>query len=99
MSSNCNVDITRPFNDIDLAGKYIVKSSDFFDIIGNIEERLEKIASRFSSLDYAINKGFVYNDISFCFRDIANVLKEIKKKKGLRNNFYNKKCNYLVTKI
>ena len=54
MSSNCNVDITRPFNDIDLAGKYFVKSSDFFDIIRNIEERLERLAIIF--LDFNIEE-------------------------------------------
>ena len=63
MSSNCNVDITRPFNDIDLAGKYFVKSSDFFDIIGNIEERLERLAIRFSDLRYERNKDMLYSDI------------------------------------
>ena len=79
MSSNCNVDITRTFNDIDLAGKYFVKSSEVFDLIGNIEERLEKIASRFSALNYERNKDIIYYEIGFCFRDIANNLREIKK--------------------
>ena len=79
MSSNCNVDIARPFNDIDLAGKYFVKSSDFFDIIGNIEERLEKLAIRFSDLRYERNKDMLYSDISDCFRFIACDLRIFKK--------------------
>ena len=79
MSSNCNVDITRPFNDIDLAGKYSVKSSDFFDIIGNIEERLERLAFIFSELKYERNKDILYLDISDCFRFIACDLRNLKK--------------------
>ena len=78
MSSNCNVDITRPFNDIDLDGKKFVKSSDFFDIIGNIEERLERLAFKFSIIRNERNNDLLYSDISKCFRDIANDLKEIK---------------------
>ena len=78
MSLGCNDDITRPFNDIDLDGKKFVKSSDFFDIIGNIEKRLQKLAIQFSELRYERNKDILYLDIGDCFRFIANDLKEIK---------------------
>ena len=78
MSSNCNVDITRPFNDIDLDGKNFVKSSDFFDIIGNIEERLERLAFKFSNIRNERNNDLIYSDICKCFLYIADDLKEIK---------------------
>ena len=71
MTTNYNVDF-------DLNGKCFVNSSDFFDIIESIEERLERIAIRFSHLRYEKNKDMLYSDISKFFRDIANDLKEIK---------------------
>ena len=58
---------------------YIDKSSEVFDLIGNIEERLEKLASRFLALKYERNKDIVYSEIGCCFRDIANKLREFKK--------------------
>ena len=70
MSSNDDVLVCR---------SYIDKSSEFFVLIENIEERLEKIASRFSALNYERNKDIIYYEIGFCFRDIANNLREIKK--------------------
>ena len=69
MSSNDDVLVCR---------SYIDKSCELFDLIGNIEERLERIASRFLALKYERN-DIVYLDISFCFRDIVNDLREFKK--------------------
>ena len=43
MSSNDDVLVCR---------SYIDKSSEVFDLIGNIEERLEKLTSRFLALKY-----------------------------------------------
>ena len=66
-------------DDVSICRSYIDKSSEVFDLIGNIEERLEKLASRFLALKYERNKDIVYLDISFCFRDIVNDLREFKK--------------------
>ena len=66
-------------DDVLVCRSYIDKSSEVFDLIGNIEERLEKLASKFLSLKYERNKDKVYLDISFCFRDIVNDLREFKK--------------------
>ena len=82
-------------NDDDLVcGSCIVKSSKVF-LIGNIEERLEKLASRFLALNYEENKERVYRDISFYLRDIANDLREFKKR-FKEINYKIKKCNYPV---
>ena len=70
MSSNDDVLVCRP---------YIDKSSEVFYLIGNIEERLEKLAIRFSALNYERNKDTAYGEIGFCFRDIAKNLRKIKK--------------------
>ena len=56
---------------------YIDKSCEVFDLIGNIEERLLKLANRFSVLNHESNKDKVYCEIVFCFRDIANSLRKI----------------------
>ena len=66
-------------DDVSICRSYIDKSSEVFDLIGNIEERLEKLASRFLALKYERNKDIVYLDISFCFRDVVNDLREFKK--------------------
>ena len=71
-------------DDVLACRSYIDKSSEVFDLIGKIEERLEKIASSFSFLSYGKNKEGVYIDICFCFRDIANDLRKFKK--GLKIN-------------
>ena len=71
MTTNYNIDV-------DLNGKCFVNSSDFFDIIGNIEERLERLAFKFSIIRNERNNDLLYIDISKCFRDITNDLKEIK---------------------
>ena len=71
MSTNYNIDI-------DLNEQCFVNSNDFFDIIGNIEERLKLIAFKFSIIRNERNNDSLYSDISVCFRDIANDLKEIK---------------------
>ena len=66
-------------DDVLVCRSYIDKSSEVFDLIGNIEERLEKLASRFLALKHERNKNMLYSDISFCFSDIANYLREFKK--------------------
>ena len=70
MSSNDDVLVCR---------SYIDKSSEVFYLIGKIQERLEKLTSRFLALKYEKNKDKVYSDISFCFSDIVNYLREFKK--------------------
>ena len=66
-------------DDVLACRSYIDKSSEVFDLIGNIEERLEKLASKFLALKYERNKDKLYSDISFCFSDIVKYLREFKK--------------------
>ena len=70
MSSNDDVLVCR---------SYIDKSSEVFYLIGNIEENIYKLTLLFTSIEYTSNKDSVYADISYCFRDIARYLREIKK--------------------
>ena len=71
MSTNYNIDIN-------LNGKRFVSFNDFLDIIRNIEERLKIISFKFSIIRNDKNNDSLYSDISVCFKDIANDLKEIK---------------------
>ena len=67
-----------PNRDIFLNGKYYNKTNEVFDLIVKIEEVLENLASKFSSLRYEKNKEMLYGDISSCFINIASVLREFK---------------------
>ena len=66
-------------NDV-VSRPYIDKSSEVFDLIEKIEERLTRIESKFFQLGYEENKNRIYSDISFCFRGIVNDLSEFKKR-------------------
>ena len=56
-------------NDDVVCRPYIDKSSEFFYLIRDIEERLEQLARKFDGFKNEMNKDI---------RDIANVLKKIK---------------------
>ena len=61
------------FNDV-VCRSYIDKSSEVFYLIEKIELRLIRLQSKFFILKYERNKEDLYQDISFCFRDIASDL-------------------------
>ena len=68
----------NPSKDIDLNGKYYIINDEFFYLFEKIEERLENLASKFSLLRYEKNKEILYGDISSCFINIANELRNFK---------------------
>ena len=85
MSSNGNVGLIRLSNDIDLNHKHIINLGCEQDInfkkelIKVLEEGLEKLAFTFNELKCNRDKYSSYSEISFCFKDIANSLRKIKK--------------------
>ena len=49
------------------------------ELIKVLEEGLEKLAFTFNELKFNRDKYSSYSEISFCFKDIANSLRKIKK--------------------
>ena len=49
------------------------KSSEVFDLIGNIEERLEKLAFKCFILKYERNKDTTYSEIGFCLEILQDI--------------------------
>ena len=64
-------------NDV-VSRPYIDKSSEVFDLIEKIEERLIRIESKFFEPKFERNKDTLYSDISYCFRGILNDLRKFK---------------------
>ena len=84
MSSN-DVDlVSRPYiDDVDLVSRpYIDVKSREFVLIERIERRLERLSDSFLELKNISkdNERFLFLEISYCFRDIANDFREFKSK-------------------
>ena len=83
MSSFNIVGLDRLINDVDLENKKVISLHKDVFLIENIILRLEEIRRKFMSLSYHNDddksKSNLYLDISFCFKEIANDLSELKK--------------------
>ena len=66
-------------SNIDIASKpYVFNCTEVIDLIENIEERLEKIGSRFNMLKHQRFNDSSYCEVWQCLRDIAKYLREYK---------------------